>query len=46
MESLFPDKEVFVAETGWPSNGVDRGPASANLLTQATYIRTISKYLE
>ncbi|MCB9806499.1 hypothetical protein H6768_01090 [Candidatus Peribacteria bacterium] len=24
MKSLFPNKEIFVAETGWPSNGVDR----------------------
>lgn len=46
MTSLFPNKEVIVAETGWPSNGVDRGPSQANLLAQATYIRTITKYLE
>ena len=45
MEELFPDKDIMVAETGWPSNGVDRGPSSANLLTQATYIRTVSTYL-
>ena len=46
MENLFPEKEIFVAETGWPSNGVDRGPSEANLLAQATYVRTVSKYLE
>jgi len=46
IESLFPDKEILVAETGWPSNGVDQGPATANLLSHATYIRTVSKYLE
>jgi exo-beta-1,3-glucanase (GH17 family)/cellulose synthase/poly-beta-1,6-N-acetylglucosamine synthase-like glycosyltransferase len=46
MTSLFPNKEVIVAETWWPSNGVDRGPSQANLLTQATYVRTITKYLE
>ncbi len=46
METLFPDKQIIIAETGWPSNGVSRGWAEANLLTQATYIRTITKYLE
>lgn len=46
MKNLFPKKEIFVAETGWPSNGVDRGPSEANLLAQATYVRTVSKYLE
>lgn len=24
MTLLFPNKEVIIAETGWPSNGVDR----------------------
>lgn len=46
MATLFPSKEILIAETGWPSNGVDRGPSAANLLTQATYVRTVSKYLE
>jgi exo-beta-1,3-glucanase (GH17 family) len=39
MEKSFPDKEVMVAETGWPSNGVDHGPSEATLLNQAIYIR-------
>ncbi|MBP7823055.1 glycosyltransferase [Candidatus Gracilibacteria bacterium] len=46
MTELFPNKEIFVAETGWPSNGVDHGKASANLLNEATYVRSASKYLE
>lgn len=45
MEEIFPGKEIFIAETGWPSNGVDHGGAAANLLNQATYIRTASNYL-
>jgi exo-beta-1,3-glucanase (GH17 family) len=46
MTELFPGKEVFIAETGWPSNGVDHGKASATLLNQATYVRNASKFLE
>ena len=46
MEKLFPGKEIFVAETGWPSNGVDQGKASASLLNEAIYVRTASKFLE
>ncbi len=46
MESLFPGKEIIIAETGWPSNGVDRGSSKANLLAQAIYVRDVSKYLE
>lgn len=45
MEKLFPDKEIMVAETGWPSNGVDHGPSEATLLNQAIYTREVSKYL-
>lgn len=39
METSFPDREIMIAETGWPSNGVDRGPSEATLLNQAIYIR-------
>ena len=46
MEKSFPDKEIMIAETGWPSNGVDHGPSEATLLNQAIYIRTVSKHLE
>ncbi len=45
MEKLFPEKEIMVAETGWPSNGVDHGPSEATLLNQAIYTREVSKYL-
>ena len=46
MEEVFPGKPIFVAETGWPSNGVDHGPSEATLLNQAIYVRGVSKYLE
>jgi cellulose synthase/poly-beta-1,6-N-acetylglucosamine synthase-like glycosyltransferase len=46
METSFPDREIMIAETGWPSNGVDRGPSEATLLNQAIYIRWVSKYLD
>jgi glucan 1,3-beta-glucosidase len=39
MEKSFPDKEIMIAETGWPSNGVDRGASEATLLNQAIFIR-------
>ena len=45
MEKLFPEKEIMVAETGWPSNGVDHGPSEATLLNQAIYTREVSKFL-
>jgi cellulose synthase/poly-beta-1,6-N-acetylglucosamine synthase-like glycosyltransferase len=46
MVDSFPDKEIMVAETGWPSNGVDRGSSEATLLNQAIYTRWVSKYFD
>lgn len=35
----FPKKMVMIAETGWPSDGPQRGAAQATLANQATFVR-------
>ncbi len=39
LKSLYPDKEVVIAEVGWPSNGRTRLSAVASQATQATFLR-------
>ncbi|HKX12055.1 MAG TPA: glycosyltransferase [bacterium] len=35
----FPKKQVMIAETGWPSDGPQRGAAKATLANQASFVR-------
>jgi len=41
IRSAFPDKPILVGETGWPSAGRSRGPASADRLSAARFARTL-----
>jgi len=39
VKTTFPYKFVYIAETGWPSDGPQRGAAEASLANQARFIR-------
>lgn len=39
----FPGKPILVGETGWPTEGRSRGPAHANLLTAAHFVRDLPR---
>lgn len=39
VKNLYPKKKIFIAETGWPSDGPERGPATPSLANQARFIR-------
>ena len=39
VKATFPRKKVIIAETGWPSDGPQRGAAVASLANQAAFIR-------
>lgn len=39
VKNRFPNKFVYVAETGWPSDGPQRGNAIASLVNQARFVR-------
>jgi exo-beta-1,3-glucanase (GH17 family)/cellulose synthase/poly-beta-1,6-N-acetylglucosamine synthase-like glycosyltransferase len=39
LKDAYPDKEVVIAEVGWPSNGRTRGAASATQANQARFLR-------
>jgi len=39
VKERFPNKFVFIAETGWPSDGPQRGAAEATLANQARFVR-------
>lgn len=41
---LFPDKPIFVGETGWPSQGRQRQDARPSLLNQARYVREFTNW--
>lgn len=41
IKTAFPGKPILVGETGWPTEGRSRGPAAANLLTAAHYVRRL-----
>ncbi|HQQ63373.1 MAG TPA: hypothetical protein PLF22_07345 [Pseudomonadales bacterium] len=41
IKTAFPGKPILVGETGWPTEGRSRGPAGANLLTAAQYVRRL-----
>jgi exo-beta-1,3-glucanase (GH17 family)/cellulose synthase/poly-beta-1,6-N-acetylglucosamine synthase-like glycosyltransferase len=40
VKKTFPDKWVMIAETGWPSDGPQRGAAQASLANQAQFVRS------
>ncbi len=39
LKAAYPDKEIIIAEVGWPSNGRTRQDASATLANQTTFLR-------
>ncbi|HEX5034816.1 MAG TPA: glycosyltransferase, partial [bacterium] len=39
VKITFPKKPVMIAETGWPSDGPQRGAAKATLANQASFVR-------
>lgn len=39
LENTFPDKQVVIAEVGWPSNGRTRRSAVASPSNEATFLR-------
>lgn len=39
VQNAFPDKVVVIGETGWPSDGPQRGAAVASLANQASFTR-------
>lgn len=39
VKNMFPKKYVYIAETGWPSDGPQRGAAEATLKNQADFVR-------
>ncbi len=39
LRTTYPDKEVVIAEVGWPSNGRTRSAASATQANQAKFLR-------
>lgn len=41
IKQRFPDKPVLVGEAGWPTEGRSRGPAHADLLTAAAFVRAL-----
>jgi exo-beta-1,3-glucanase (GH17 family) len=41
MQARFAGKPVFVAETGWPAAGRQRGPAAPGRLEQARFVREL-----
>ncbi len=43
VKNKFPNKFVYLAEVGWPSDGPQRGPAEATLVNQARFVREFAK---
>ncbi|MBX7148278.1 glycosyltransferase [bacterium] len=39
VKNMYPYKEVFIAETGWPSDGPQRGAAVPSVTNQAQFVR-------
>lgn len=39
VKNTFPKKEIMIAETGWPSDGPQKGAAQASQANQAQFIR-------
>ena len=43
MRATFPGKPILIGESGWPTRGRDRGPAAANMVEGARFVRTLAK---
>jgi len=41
IRSAFPGKPILVGETGWPTEGRSRGPARADRLSAARFVRAL-----
>lgn len=41
IRTAFPNKPILVGETGWPTEGRSRGPAHANTLVAAQFVRAL-----
>ncbi len=46
IKQRFPGKPILVGETGWPTEGRSRGPAHADLLTAAHFVRDLPRLAE
>jgi glucan 1,3-beta-glucosidase len=46
MQRQFPDKEVLIGETGWPSVGRPRGAIEPGRVNQARYVREFAALAE
>lgn len=46
VKQVFPKKMVMIAETGWPSDGPQRGAAKASLANQADFVRRFMQRAE
>ncbi|HSC76757.1 MAG TPA: hypothetical protein VLB90_11035 [Pseudomonadales bacterium] len=46
IKERFPGKPILVGETGWPTEGRSRGPAHANLLTAAAFVRALPAFAQ
>lgn len=44
IKARFPGKPILVGETGWPTEGRSRGPAHANLITSAAFVRALPAF--
>jgi exo-beta-1,3-glucanase (GH17 family) len=44
IKERFPGKPILVGETGWPTEGRSRGPAHANLVTAAAFVRALPAF--
>lgn len=44
IKARFPGKPILVGETGWPTEGRSRGPAHADLVTAATFVRALPAF--
>ncbi len=40
IKNVFPKKKIFIAETGWPSDGPQKGAAIATQANQAYFVRS------
>ena len=43
IQQAFPGKPILIGEAGWPTRGRDRGPAAANMVNGALFVRTLAK---
>jgi len=46
VHALFPDKPIYIGETGFPSAGRERETAIPSLVSQARYLRGFMRYAE